>query len=313
MLVNRELIVVKVGNSYGTDYAPGATDAVLVENLSWNYAGAKMVERKPVRQSIAALKQLFAGTLIEISGDVEIKGPGAAYSASVRPELDAIFRACGFGATVVTTPGSETCTYKPVSTGHEDDTVKFYADGMMFALTGCRGELGGNLKTGDKGMINFKLTGHVAGPTDVALITPTYDTTTPPPIIGGGFTVGGYSAIIEALQFNMNNTIATPPNFNATDGYGEVRITARDCGGTFDPEAVLVATHDFHGKWRSGNAMALTTGVIGGTQYNRFKIDMPAIAYRSLAPADRDGVRTYSVGFGAAESTTDDEVSIIFS
>lgn len=313
MLVNREVIAVKIESTYNVDSSPTATDAVLVENLSWSYAGARMIERKPVRQSIAALKQVFAGTLIEISGDVEIKGPGAAYSASVRPEVDAILRACGLGVTVVTTGGSETCTYKPVSTGHESVTVKLYTDGMLMPITGCRGNISGNLKTGETGKFSFKVTGHVGAVTDTALITPTYDTTTPPPVIGGGFTVGGYGAIIDALQWDMNNGIATPPNFNAADGFGEIVITSRDCNGSFDPEAVLVATHDFHGKWRSSNSMALTTGVIGGTQYNRFKVDMPAIAYRSLSPADRDGKRTYSIGYGAAESATDDEISIIFS
>lgn len=313
MLVNRELIVAKIETTYNTDASPAATDAILVENLSWSYAGARMVERKPVRQSIAALKQIFAGTLIEVSGDVEMKGPGAAYSASIRPEVDAILRACGFAATVVTTGGSETCTYKPVSTGHESVTVKLYTDGMMFAITGCRGNASFNLKTGEVGKISFKLTGHVAAPTDTALVTPTYDSTTPPAVIGGAFTIGAYGAIIDALQFDPSNSVAMPPNFNAADGYGEVVITSRDTNGSFDPEAVLVATHDFHGNWRDGDSMALTTGVIGGTQYNRFRVDMPAVYYRSVAPADRDGKRTYSMAFGAAESTTDDEVSIIFS
>jgi len=313
MLVNREVILSKIEPVYNVDSSPGAADAILVENLGWSYAGARMIERKPVRQSIAALKQVHAGTLIELTYEIELKGAGVAYSASVRPECDSSLRVCGFGATIDVTASAEKATYAPVSTGHESATKYFYADGHLIPVTGCRGNVSLNLETGNTGKASVTVTGHVGTVTDTALITPSYDSSVPPAMIGAGFSVGGYAAVINALQFDMSNTVATPPDINADDGYGEIIITARDCNGSFDPEAVLIATHDFHGGWRNGTDMVLTTGVIGATQYNRFKVDMPAIHYRSIGPGDRDGKRTYDMGFGAAESTTDDEVSIEFS
>ena len=89
-------------------------------------------------------------------------------------------------------------------------------------------------------------------------------------------------------------------------------ITGRDGGGSLNPEHVLIATHDFVDKFRKGTAMALTTGFIGGTAGNIMQLTMPAISYREAAPGDRDGVRTLELTYGAAESSGDDDFSLIF-
>jgi len=313
MLTSREVLLIKPETTYNTDAAPTASaDAVLVENLAWAHEGLRMNEQPATRPSLGKLKQLFGGTLMSVTFDVQLKGAGAAYSASVRPEVDAILRACGLAAAVDTTAGVEKITYTPASTGHESVTVYYYQDGVLFKLTGCRGNISFNGETGKSGMISVTLTGHVATPVDAALPTPTFDTAEPPQVLGSAFSVGGFSAVINALAFDLGNTVTTPPDSSASDGFGQVTITGRDVNGSLDPQAVTVATHDFVGRLRSGQEMALSFGSIGATQYNRYKISMPAIYYRDVSPEDRDGIRTYSVPFGAVESATDDEVSIVF-
>ena len=74
-----------------------------------------------------------------------------------------------------------------------------------------------------------------------------------------------YGQIISALAFDMSNQLAMPPSVNGTDGIGEIRIVGRDVNGSLDPEAVLKATEDFEADFTAGNALALTTGVVGGT------------------------------------------------
>ena len=150
------------------------------------------------------------------------------------------------------------------------------------------------------------------GPTDIAVPAPTYDSTVPAPVIGLGFSVDSYSAVVESLTLNQNNTMSQPADVNSPDGYSQVYITMRDCGGSFNPEHQLIATHDFIDRFRKGTAMALNTGVIGGTAGNIIRLTMPAISYREAAPGDRDGVRTLELTYGAAESAGDDEFSLIF-
>lgn len=313
LLTSREVWLAKIEVTYNVDPVPVAsTDAILVENPAWAHESARMNERPALRPSIGKLQQVYGGTLVTLTGDVELKGAGAAYSASVRPEIDVLFRICGLSSTVDASPGTESVTYAPASSGHESATIYYYQDGTRMIATGCRGNVSIAAEVGGLAKASFTITGHVAGPADVALPAPTYDSALPPAVKAGAFTIDGFSAVIATLNVDLGNTVAMPPDLSASDGFGEVQITSRDVNGSFDPEYPLVASEDFVGNWKSGLAMVLATGTIGGTQYNRYAVDMPALYYREVAPGDRDGIRTLDLTFGAVESTGDDEVTITF-
>lgn len=149
-------------------------------------------------------------------------------------------------------------------------------------------------------------------PIDKALVTPSYDSTVPAPFVGSNFSVDSYAAVISALQIDTNWSVITPPDPRSKSGYGNVQLTKRDPNGSFDPEHTLVATHDFLGKWRSSAAMALATGKIGGTAGNRLEFSLPGISYREPGAGNRDGLRTLDYSFGVHESSTDDEIQLIF-
>jgi hypothetical protein len=150
------------------------------------------------------------------------------------------------------------------------------------------------------------------GPIDRAIVTPTYDATSPVPLIAVPFTVDSYGAVIQQIELDMANEISAVPDISSPDGFGQCRITKRDPNGSFDPEAVLVATKDFEGAFKASSALAVDSGTIGDTEGNRMRFQMPAISYREIAPGDRNGVRTYQIGYGAAESSGDDEITATF-
>lgn len=308
MLTNREVILAAVESVYGVDEVPvEGTDAILVENPAWANEGLRMNERPAVRANINMLQQVYGGRLATITFDVELKGGGGA--VDVPPEIGPLLRGCGFLETI---NAAVDVTYTPASTGHESLTIYYFQDGVRYIILGARGNVSFNLETGAVGKASFSFTGHVALPTDVALASPTYDGVVPTAVINVPFAVGAYSAIISALTFDMSNTIATPPDISASDGYSEVQLTARDVNGSFDPEAVVVATNFPLQDLEQGNTLALTTGVIGSGIGAEYQVDMPAIYYRDVSPGDRDGVRTLDTPFGAAQSSGDDEVSLIF-
>lgn len=307
MLKTRAVLLAKTEVTYNTDPTPTpAANAILVENLSWSFDGARMAERAAVRASLAPLKNLYAGSLISITFDAEIKGSGAAGTA---PEIGPLLRGCGFAETIV---AATSVTYKPASSGHESLTFWLYEDGMKYVVTGCRGTVTGSLATGATGKLSFTFTGHFSGPTDVALATPTYNATVPPALINVPFSIDSYSAVISKLDFDMGLTLAKPDNIAATDGYGQLQITGRACTGTIDPEASLVAAYDWVTKWKSSAAYALTTGAIGGTAGNKCTISMPAVVYSEISSGDRDGILTREIKFQAVESSGDDEISLLF-
>lgn len=307
LLTRKKLLLAEIESTYNTDPTPSpTTDAVLVESLSWSNEGLKMIERIAARPSAGTLQQIYGGRLISVTFAAEVKGSGAAGTA---PELGALLRACGLGETIV---ASTSVTYAPVSSGQESATLYVYEDGKRIIVTGCRGNVSFAMAAGDKVTATFTMTGHVGAQTDTALPSATFDSTVPEPFIGGSFTIDSYAASISALNFDLANGMAMPEDVNASDGYGEIAITSRDVNGSINPLDELVATEDFIGNFTSGAVMALTTGAIGATAGNILTVSMPAVYYRDASSADRDGIAALDLPFGAAESTTDDEVSIAF-
>ena len=307
LITRRKLLLVKIEVTYDTDPVPVAgTDAVLVEDLTWSNEGLKMIERPAVRPSLGMLQTIYGGRLVTVAFGVEIKGSGAAGTA---PEIGPLMRACALGETIV---ASTSVTYAPVSTAHESVTIYVHEDGKLIKVTGCRGNMSVVAEAGGKLMASFTMTGHVTAQTDVALPTPTFDSTTPVPFIGGAFLIDGFGGVISALNFDLTNQLAMPASVNGVDGFDEVTITGRDVAGSIDPLDELVVTEDYVGNFTAGTLMALATGAIGGTAGNILNIDMPGVYYRDASQADREGLNSFELPFGAAETTTDNEISLAF-
>ncbi|WP_444922690.1 hypothetical protein ACJJH9_00265 (plasmid) [Microbulbifer sp. DLAB2-AF] len=304
-LIKRELILAKIETQYGTDANPsGAQNAILVEEIGWSFAGARMAERKPVTSTLGALQGVFAGTLMEVTFSAEIKGSG---SAGTPPEIGPLLRACGMAETITANTSVE---YNLASQDHESLTLYFYEDGSLYKLTGVRGTWTPTLTTGEAGKIAFTFTGHVDGPIDQNLPVATYNDTVPPPVINMPFSIGGFSAVISALSFDMGYTISTPPDISAENGYGEILITDRDVTGSFDPEATKVSVKNWIGEWKGGTKQALESGTVGSASGNRYSFSAPEVWHKEISPGDRDSIRTYEIGFGAAGG--DNALSLIF-
>jgi len=309
MLTKRIVILGKIESSYQTDAAPvPGTDAILVENPKWSNTGLSMIDRPAVRPSLAALQQVYGGRLVNLTCDVEVKGSGTAGTA---PEIGALYRMCGMGETIVP---ATSVTYAPVSdpASHESGTIYIYEDGKLIKLTGCRGDFDHKFESGKKIVSSFTITGHVSAQTDVALPSPTLDTTLPIPFNAASFAIGGYSAVISKIDFGMGWKVATPPSVNSADGFGEIMLTERDVNGNIDPQDTLVATKDWLGEFTAGTLMAMATGTLGSTAGNRVAFSWPQVYYRDASPDDRDGVRAVGLPVGMIESSGDDEVSIAF-
>ena len=310
MLIKKSVLLAKLESTYNTDSSPGASDAVLVENLQLNPTGARMIEQPVVKNTLGPHKQLYGGSLYQVTFDWRVKGSGTAGTA---PDAGPLLQACMVSETIV---ASTSVTYAPHSdtaaANNKSVTIYVYEDGKLYKLTGCRGTFTFAGEVGSTGMISFTLTGHLDGDSDTAVVTPSYDSTVAPVLVSAGFSIDSFSAVISALNFDAGNTVSMLPSINAADGYGDIIVTDRDVTGSFDPEDELIATHDFFAKWEGGTAMALTTGVIGSTAGNRWQLSMPAVSYREVSRAEREGIRTLDLTFGAHESSGDDQFALAF-
>lgn len=311
MVINRRVLLLAIESTYRTDAVPvAATDAILVQNLTWGFEGLRMNDRPAVRASIAQLQRIYGGTLKTVTFDVEVKGSG---TAGTPPELGAFLRCAGFGETIV---ASTSVTYAPVSDvdTHESGSLRLYDDGTLHNLLGCQATaLSFARVSGEVDTFTITMVGHPEALSDVSLPAPTYDSNAPNAVKGVPFSIGGYAAVIGNLSFDMGLKPATPPDISQANGYGRIRIVGRDLTGSFDPEQTLVATKDWEGEFKAGTVMALDSGLVGSVAGNQYQITMPGVYYTNLEPSDKDGVASIENSFAAVEvSGTDNEISIAF-
>lgn len=305
--IYREAILAGIESTYDTDPTLTAgANGVLVEEPAWNLEGLRMIERNPIKASHAREQKIFGGTLRKVSFKCEVKGSGTAGTA---PEIGPLLRACGMSETIV---ASTSVTYSHVSTGFESLTLYYYMDGLQYIITGARGNVELTFEVGNRIMASFEFVGHSVAPTDVALVAPTYDTTTPEALIGAPFAVNSYAAKINSITVNLNNQIAMPADITAADGYHEIQITGRAPSGSFDPEHTLVATQDWEGDLRAGTLRALTTGAIGATAGNIVTMNLDNIGYMDIGQGERESLRTNDIPFECYENAGEDEVELVF-
>ena len=310
MLKTRHVLLAKAEVTYNTDPTPTAgSNAILVENLAYSYAGARTADRSgAVKPGLVPLKNLYAGSLLEVTFDVEIKGSG---SAGTAPAFGPLLKACGVKETVLVS----SVTYNPASnpTDHGSVTLWLYEDGIRYKVTGCRGSFTLSLQTAQVGKISFRMVGHLSSRADASLVTPTLSSVVPPVLVGVPFVVDSYSAVITKFELDPGITVATPDNIAASDGYGEIRVTGHAPTFTIDPEATVLATYDWVAKWQANNAAIITVGTVGGTAGNQYSVGGPAAVYSEVGNGDRDGIITREIkGQLVDDAAADDAWAIVF-
>ena len=89
-------------------------------------------------------------------------------------------------------------------------------------------------------------------------------------------------------------------------------VTGRDMQGTFNPEMVPVATHDFFTKWFNNTPMVLDLAY-GEADGNKFRFYAPSIVYNKVDDGDRDGIQLAQTSFDLTGSMEpgDDELAIL--
>ncbi len=305
----REVVAGKIEGPAGSAAATinPATDAILVSNPSFSYVDVRMLSRPVKKSTLGQLPQVYAGALVQLTFDVELKGSG---TAGTPPELAHFLVACGMAEAIA--PGVSV-TYSMATEGQQYITLHYWQDGKKKVIEHAVGTASFNLAAGQFGIVSFTFKGHEG--TEVDEVYPaaaSYDATVPVPYKNAAFSIGGYAASVSAITFDLGGTLSVPSSVSSADGYGDVHIPERDIVGSLDPLDVLLATHDFVADWKAGTKMALDTGLVGSTAGNRYRVTMPAVCFRSVTQADREALRALDIAFGMHETSGDDQLSIVF-
>ena len=307
LLSRKRLILVKTEASYGTDASPAGTDALLVRNLDITPLSGDVVSRDLIRPYLGNYDQLIGLTSVGITFEVELAGSGTAGTA---PKFDAILKACGLSATIVS---STSVTYAPVSASFSSATIYFNVDGVLHKLTGCRGSLTMSCAVGAIPTLAFNLTGVYNAPTDTAQPAVTYSAQATPLIFREGntssFSFFSYSGVLQSVDFNLANDLVYR---ELVGGTKETLITDRKPAGTVMIEAPTIATKDFF-TTALGSSTGNLTFLHGTTAGNRVTFTASQVDVLNPTYQDQDSIMMLSVPYVALPTTAgNNEFSLAF-
>ncbi|HBG07666.1 MAG: hypothetical protein A2075_09080 [Geobacteraceae bacterium GWC2_58_44] len=313
MLTRRRVVAAKIEGTEGTAEAITVADAGII-TIDPKFDGdIKMYDRSNVKTAtLSKLESIPGQQMGTISFKAEVKGPGATYSALVKPALGTYLRACGFAEAVDITAGAEKVTYIPASSGIPSITIWLYEDGAVHKLKGARGTVSFSGKVGEPIFAEFKFTGVWDGSPALAMVTPTLEASRPPVFLNSTFTIDGYAAIPETFSVDMGNDIQMRSSPGTESGYVSALLNDRKPTGKLDPEMVLPAAYDFMGKWKSGAAGVLVIGPVGTGNYNKFTMGAPKCVYTKVGSGERSGLVTADLDLQLAMNTGDDEFKLEF-
>ena len=307
LLSRKRLILVKTEATYGTDSTPAGTDALLVRNLDITPLSGDVVSRDLIRPYLGNFDQLIGLTSVGITFEVELAGSGTAGTA---PKFDAILKACGLSATIVS---STSVTYAPVSDSFSSATIYFNVDGVLHKLTGCRGSLTMSCAVGAIPTLAFNLTGVYNAPTDTAQPAVTYSAQATPLIFREGntssFSFFSYSGVLQSVDFNLANDLVYR---ELVGGTKETLITDRKPAGTVMIEAPTIATKDFF-TTALGSSTGNLTFLHGTTAGNRVTFTASQVDVLNPTYQDQDSIMMLSVPYVALPTTAgNNEFSLAF-
>lgn len=293
---------------------------VLLFDIAHNF-DITMYVRNPLRTSLTPLAQIPGERQSTITAQLELTGGTSSANfaagtpaAGALPAYTDLLRACGLGVTVV---GGTSVAFNPISKGIPALTIGTYEDGIIKKSLGCRGTFDNPNEKGVPGLLNFTMSG-VPKETASSLIVDIdfpegiiYPGIVPP--AGLGVTVGAYAYVIQAINFDMGNTVVFRNSIAAAAGNLSSMITDRAIVGTFNPEMLKKTDHDFWGNLIAGTLVELNAQ-LGATAGNIIKIGSPAgqttAQYIGLTEADRDGLRTLDANFALVSITDENEFEI---
>jgi hypothetical protein len=198
----------------------------------------------------------------------------------------------------------------PVSDGFESLTLVLNMDGVEHKMLGSLGTFSITAEAGNYARIEWEFQGTFVDPIDKPLPIANYEKSLPSQVELARLRVDQDYVIVNAFNYTQANDIQVRPDVSSKEGYVGTRIVSRAPEGGIDPEAELVASHDFWGKM--GQAERMTFQMRCGTEPgNTVWFLSPSVQYTGLTYQDRNGIRTYDAQLRFSRVLGNDEMTIV--
>lgn len=319
-LIRNTAILAKIETTYGVDSVPvGATNALLVSNLSLNPFNAQNEDRDNVRPYLGGSEQLPGTRYMELSFDTEFVGSGTVATA---PPWGALARGCGLAETLTATFRTD---YTPVSTGFESLSFYWFDDGVLHKGFGSRGNAVFKLGVGGRPKISWRFLALYNTPTaqvnPAVTLTPwktpqvVIDANAGDIILGGTHATGVAPAITggtpypsQGLEIDLGNSV----NYTALLGGETIDITQRNVSAKLSMDLTAAQEVAFY---NSVELASLTTiGLQHGTVANNKVLAWLASAQLfNPQKAEVNGKRLVSYDVRGVPVAGNDELRIVTS
>lgn len=316
----RRVVVMKVEppGTYGVD----TLGTIVAADLLWgfNIRPASRIEAIEILTQSGFLGRLRSVSGREVFGvtfDILVRGAGAAYSATVKPDLDAVLRAAGMTATGSFGVGTESWTYAFTSVQSQLESFSvsvLQENGPTVKGIGCRGNVAFRGRAGENVVATITLAGILPAEGAHAFVTKA-PTTLQAPVLKsalGQIDTTNFALKVANVALDLGQVANLVDDWNAAGAIAGVDIVDRVPGGTFDPEIVTAATYAWFTKWKDKPAALDFSWQAGTAQYNRMKVSYPQITLQERTWEERNGYGAFGVAYRCHPNIGDDEVSLVF-
>jgi hypothetical protein len=317
--IRNTVVLAKVETTASTDAAPaGATDAVLVTDMSITPLDAQNIDRNLIRGFFGASEQLVGPGSVKVSFSVELAGSGTAANA---PAWGTLMKAAACAEGLLSTPAR--VEYTPVSTGLKTVTIYYYDDGVLHKLLGVMGTWTLTGKVGERPMLKFEFVGldggisaaapsgttYAAWKTPVAMTKANVVDITLGATYATGALSGGTPYSSTGLELVAGNAVA----FTALLSNEGVDINDRQSAGSMELDLTAAQEVAFMAQVKANTTQSLGF-TIGSAAGNKIIIHAPAIQLINPKKTEKNGRRLigYDLRFvPSAAGTGNDEWRIV--
>lgn len=317
----RMVIAMKAESIYGTD-ALGAVytsaDIVPCFDIAPDLR-MEEIQNLSMAGDIGRLPSIMGIETGQVALSMYARGAGAAYSASVKPEMHRPLECCALIGTGSFTGGAEKYTYQPgTPTSYTIWVVQ--ENGRTMKMVGCFGTVDFSMRAGGVCQARFTFQGKINALADVTFVGGTISGTPGYPVIkSAAFQIGStnYAPRIASVGVTLGNTLSPVPSINDGTGLVGFIISDRNPRVSIDPEADTVANFDWYAAMKAGTLQDMSFQ-IGTVQYNKAVFNFGAglgsqIQIVSNSWGSRDGLTSYPTQLLATIAAGSDDLALIFS
>lgn len=323
-LTRRQIVLAKVETTEGTDAAPeeaNSGDAVKLVDPATLTTDQEFTEVVGGNLSRGYSNPILGARPISITYRTYVTGVNAgSYTANNKPPLHASFRACGLFETFVESDAQGESYYKYEPATHPSSdvslTIVFHQDGFEHRMVSCRGNMNLIYAANAPIIAEFTMNGQLTTEAATTRSAPTGLTTVNPPkwIASGSVLIDSVPCLsVENFNLNTNNTVYEERSACADSGSGINRIilTERAPGGSLDPAATDISTHNAWGLFRSGSPVLIKL-IAGTAAGNKIMLTGSNAYYKALGWGDKSGLSIWNTDYQFYETSADDEVQLAF-